>query len=551
MHTFEFCLTDGMQKVLPKRAPLPFSPATLYALCGETVSFQLAYRCENDTYDGDPCRFFPATESRLPTRIRQVGLVPVAYPCHGVYDDDYLVTDPGLLPDLLLPRTEEDPVQAVAGQWRSLWIDVEIAEVAEPGDYLVTMTATAPDGSLLYTADVTVRVSHAALLPQTLIHTEWFHTDCLADYYHVPVWSEEHWRIIDKFMASAARHGVNLLLTPVFTPPLDTAKGGARTTVQLADVTVVSEGVYTFDFTKLDRWIELCRKNGIFRLEIAHLFAQWGAAYAPRIVATVDGQTRSIFGWYTPAAGEDYQIFLAQFLPALKSCLASHDMLESAIFHISDEPEEAELMGYAAAKASVLPLLSGCRIMDALSSFRFYQEGVVEKPVVAVDQIAPFLESEVKGLWAYYCTAQAVDVPNRFIAMPSSRNRILGTLLYRHNIEGFLHWGFNFYNAKYSLFHIDPFRTTDACEAFPSGDPFLVYPGEDGEPLESIRGQVLKMALFDQRALATVEAALGRAAAETILMECTDCALSFTDYPRDAAFFQRLRRRIFEALEIN
>ena len=30
------------------------------------------------------------------------------------------------------------------------------------------------------------------------------------------------------------------------------------------------------------------------------------------------------------------------------------------------------------------------------------------------------------------------------------------------------------------------FEVTDACNAFPSGDPFLVYPGEDGHPEESI-----------------------------------------------------------------
>jgi len=33
-------------------------------------------------------------------------------------------------------------------------------------------------------------------------HTEWFHADCLADYYRVDVWSEEHWRIVENFIAT-------------------------------------------------------------------------------------------------------------------------------------------------------------------------------------------------------------------------------------------------------------------------------------------------------------------------------------------------------------
>ena len=37
---------------------------------------------------------------------------------------------------------------------------------------------------------------------------------------------------------------------------------------------------------------------------------------------------------------------------------------------------------------------------------------------------------------------------NRFIAMPSGRNRVGGFLLYKYGINGFLHWGFNFYYSQ-------------------------------------------------------------------------------------------------------
>lgn len=73
--------------------------------------------------------------------------------------------------------------------------------------------------------------------------------------------------------------------------------------------------------------------------------------------------------------------------------------------------------------------------------------------------------------------------------MPSARNRIMGVLMYLYRIEGFLHWGYNFYNSMFSIEHIDPFFDTHAGFAFPSGDPFLVYPGADGEPWSSIPGR--------------------------------------------------------------
>ena len=68
-----------------------------------------------------------------------------------------------------------------------------------------------------------------------------------------------------------------MLLTPIFTPPLDTAVGGERTTVQLIDIVQDADGSYKFDWSRLKRWCDLCLRNGIKYLEIPHLFTQWGA----------------------------------------------------------------------------------------------------------------------------------------------------------------------------------------------------------------------------------------------------------------------------------
>ena len=53
-----------------------------------------------------------------------------------------------------------------------------------------------------------------------------------------------------------------MLLTPVFTPPLDTEVGGERTTVQLVDI-ALQEGEWTFGFDKLEKWCGICQKYGI------------------------------------------------------------------------------------------------------------------------------------------------------------------------------------------------------------------------------------------------------------------------------------------------
>ena len=546
MTSYVFRLVDSLEKVLPDREPARWEGAALRGLAGETLSLQVAYGCENDDL-GESEHSFRLHIDRpenIAVTVRRVELVPCAYPCHGTWDDDYLDTRPGLYPDLLRPMEPGEPVKAVPGQWRALWLDFD----APAGRHSVTLRVEDTAGAILWSQGLTVEVMAQALPPQELIHTQWFHADCLADYYHVDVFSEEHWRIIDNFMAAAVRHGINMLLTPVFTPPLDTAKGGERTTVQLVGVQKRGDD-YAFDFSKLDRWMGLCEKNGIKYLEISHLFTQWGAICAPKVMGSVSGgPEEKLFGWHTPAVGGEYTRFLEQFLPALKEHLARAGWLDRTYFHISDEPHIEEAETYAAARATVKDLLAGCRVVDALSSYDVYKLGLVERPIVSVDHIGTFLQAGVPHLWAYYCTAQAVDTPNRFIAMPSARSRIMGVLMYYHGIEGFLHWGFNFYNSQCSVEHIDPFQVTDAGEAFPSGDPFLVYPAPDGTAWDSIRGMVIRQSLNDLRALKLLEGKIGRPAVRAMLEELAGGELTFTRYPLDSAFFETVRSRIYEQL---
>ena len=168
----------------------------------------------------------------------------------------------------------------------------------------------------------TLEVLNAQLPPQKLINTHWFHTDCLAVYYRIGVFSEEYWRIVGNFMKSAAEHGINMILTPLFTPPLDTMPGTERPTVQLVDVTR-KKGRYSFGFRKLERWIELAEKCGIRYFEISHLFTQWGAKFTPKIMAKVDGAEKRIFGWDVKSDSREYTEFLDAFLPELVAGNAS------------------------------------------------------------------------------------------------------------------------------------------------------------------------------------------------------------------------------------
>lgn len=520
------------------------------ALWGEVYAFQVAFR--------SPvlAKFLHVTvesELRPWITVRSVALSPSDMPTFADPDPGYSRTTPGLYPDLLLPP--EHGVHAVLRQWRSVWITVALPAREALGasgtdgaaSYGIAVKFADREGNALGEERFMLDIVPAELPAQKLIHTEWFHCDCIATQYGVEPLSEPHWRLIEGYVRNAVAHGVNMLLTPLFTPPLDTAVGGERPTVQLVGVEQVGAREYRFDFSLLERWIAMCKRAGVRYFEMSHLFTQWGAKHAPKIVARADGGMKRIFGWETDAGGEEYRAFLGQFLPALVDFIRAQGIGDQVYFHVSDEPHMEHLDSYRQASEILKEHLAGFKFLDALSDYEFYKLGLVDVPVPANDHIEPFLEQQVDPLWTYYCCSQGRDVSNRFFALPSARNRILGAQLYKFGIQGFLHWGFNFWYSQYSARPIDPFRVTDADCAFPSGDAFAVYPGEDG-PLDSIRWEVFREALQDLRALELLESLAGREKALEVLEEGLAEPLTFSRYPAAIDQVIGMRERINAAI---
>ena len=541
---WSFVTTDALEKVYTDGNPRPLNRDIPYSVfLGETASIQVAFRPPQDGTFRNPSRIRFEVAGGF-TRLYEVELVPCAMPAFPGHDDGYDRDIPGLYPDLLRPSTD-GLVQPLFGGWRAVWIDLRVDRPEDAGTHDITVRATTSDGSrLLFEDTVRIEVLGRTLPTLDIVNTHWFHCDGLSTYYGVPVFSEEHWRIVDNFIGSAAEMGATSLLTPTWTPPLDTQVGGVRPPVQLIDIDW-SDGEYLFDFDKLGRWLRLCEEHGLATVEIAHFFTQWGAEKTPAIYVRENGGTVRRFGWDVGATDPSYRALLEQLVPRLRDYLAEH-WSGGVIFHISDEPHgDKALNTYRAARDVVIDLLAGCTVVDALSDFDFYRSGVVPVPVVATDAVTPFLEAEVKDLWVYYCVSQNRNVANRFITLPSSRNRVLGHQLFAFDVRGFLHWGFNFYNSYLSLWPLDPFRDTCGGGAFPGGDPFIVYPGEDGQPWPSIRFKVLAAAFADHRAMQAARDVAGRDAVMRLIdTDGTGGKLAFDAFSYDPDHYRRVREEI-------
>ena len=526
----------------------PFRKFSL--LKGERISFQLVTQYAKEEGDGkfmERKLYTPRVSGALAkyVTLREVRNVGVEFPTlPDLADDNYEKFTPGLYPDVLEPLHHGGKVNARTLFPGAVWVDVTVPEDAEElGESEIKIELINDGGECEGAESITLDLIDAILPEQKLILTQWFHCDALAHYYDVDVWSEKHWKIIENFTRVAVKNGINMLLTPVFTPPLDTPIGGERLTTQLIGVTVDS-GKYTFNFDLLDRWVEMCDRVGIKYFEISHLFTQWGAKHAPKVMATVDGEYKKIFGWQTDALSEEYVTFLRQFLSEFIGHMKKNGNDKRCYFHISDEPVKEQIESYCKAKRLVEDLLDGYVTMDALSHYEFFEQGIVSTPISNINSIANFIDKGIPNLWGYYCCGECSRVSNRLIAMPSARNRSIGMQLYKYALTGFLQWGYNFYANQNSEDTVDPFINISGDNWVPAGDTLSVYPGFRGTALESLRIVVFHDALQDIRAMQLCESLYSKEEVVRAIEDIFGQTLTFYTCAREEATILKIRDKI-------
>lgn len=533
-------LLSSLIKVFKDTEPNCTEFSFFNTLKGEEFSFQLSVMAENESETDISVSLDSPLKDKISTFM--VRNIPTEKTGYDHSDDFHYDMERKEFPDLLEPT--DGKVRLPVGEYHSVWFTVA-PQTEKSGVFPINITVSAGDTVIEKT--FTLTVIDATLPEQELLFTNWFHNDCLCNYYGVEIFSDEYWHIAENYIKNAVDHGVNMLLTPVFTPPLDTEVGGERPTVQLVGVKK-DNGVYSFDFTNFEKYVALCLKCGIKAFEISHFFTQWGAEHAPKIMATVDGEEKCIFGWETEAAGDEYKEFLTCFAEPFRKETEKLGIKDICWVHVSDEPNHEQIENYKKAADIVKALFPDFNSLDALSDIEFYKNGLIKTPVCGEGE-ADVFRAEVDNFWTYYCCGQVNHyLPNRLFAMPSLRNRILGILLYKYDAQGFLHWGHNFWNTQYSKKAINPYEITDAGQAFPSGDSFVVYPAEDGKPLNSLRHLVFHDGFQDMRALRLLESLTSREYVLNFIEKDLYVPLTFRTYPHEANWLLGLRYLINEEI---
>ena len=157
-------LLSSLSKVFADEELMDPAVAKGSCLRGEVFSFQLAYRSPVSV-KGIEIEVESSLQRYIDVRV--VGLVPAEF-LGAHFDDDVLLTTPGLYPDPLYGL--ESGIDAFPRQWRALWVRVRVPPRRVQGQHPIVIRLY-HGGQLLGSERFVLEVVPKALPQQRLIHT--------------------------------------------------------------------------------------------------------------------------------------------------------------------------------------------------------------------------------------------------------------------------------------------------------------------------------------------------------------------------------------------
>ena len=172
-------------------------------------------------------------------------------------------------------------------------------------------------------------------------------------------------------------------------------------------------------------------------------------------------------------------------------------------------------------------------------------------------------------IWLYVCCGPTPPFANFFIDQPAIDHRILFWQAWQRHATGFLYWRVNYWHGMLPLepgqalwpeVEWDNEKLATYTEFKVNGDGWLIYPGEDFEPLSSIRMECVRDGIEDYEYLWLLRDLIDRVRAdgrqdrrvveaERLLTVGGELSESFTSFTKDPQQIAQRRLQIAQAIE--
>ena len=364
-----------------------------------------------------------------------------------------------------------------------LW---ELKRSVKPGTHRQTFRIQASGDTQSLRASLTVHPAHLSSRSRLKV-TNWFRLDrAINPYPSVSLWSEAHWQMVKDGLHLLYRGGQNTILVPF-------ADNGGN----LVDVTRRDGHIYRFDFSRMDRFVELARSIGYRNFEGGHVALKKDKDH-PDLQIRIPKPGGMHHGPLMPAETASARRYLSQFFTALRDHLAERGWLRNWFQHVGDEPFRPVAESYCRTCDFIRSVWPDVTLTDAASTHAAAM--ALDIPTPEIDYLEPFqdfyrrLAKGGKAFWLYVCCCPIGRWPNRFLDFHLNKGGLLPWFCFHYGASGFLHWGANQWGEDRDVYRDPGFQ----------GDGFILYPGAWG-PIPSLRWLALRIGIEDHALLRDLE----------------------------------------------
>lgn len=415
----------------------------------------------------------------------------------------------------------------------AMWVEVLVPADADPGEYSVKVKLYSSDyhsDESLVAEEVLPLKVFGYTLPEhkdIQFHLDlWQHNSNIARKHDVPLWSNEHFAVIKKYVDSLAALGQKSITVCASEIPW----GGQDSCVNnrfignlyeysMIGIEKEADGSFKYDYSKMQKYIDMCTEAGFSGdIEVIGIVNVWLSknmgttsfcedypeAIRLRYLDKADGCLK-----YMRNADE-----IRDYIKSLEKYFIDTKQI-NRVRIAADEPGDIEK--YRASVSEVRKLTPAFRFKTAINHAEF-----VEEFGEYIDDYAPYIRctsveyerlmkyrAEKTGkrfLW-YVCCGNSH--PNTFIRSPLEESRVIGLMTSAIKFEGFLRW-------NYTVWPDDP-RNEIRYGAFEAGDTNFVYPAYNGDVLLSLRYKNLQRGIMDFELAEAIRLEKGDGVADSLI----------------------------------
>lgn len=391
---------------------------------------------------------------------------------------------------------------------RSVWLEFDVPAGTEPGIYkagvnlyLGSMFADEIKIGFL-TADIEVVGCELANNRENKFHLDlWQHCSNIARRHETAVWSDEHFEVLEKYVRSLGELGQKAVTLIVSEIPW--AGQGCyreqRTGANLFEYSVIpvyknTDGSFGYDYSKMQRYIDLCARYGIDReIELFGLANIWGGDESGFKKPAPD-YPDDIRLRYLDISDHSYKYMkksteIDAYITALEQYFITTGQIDRVRL-AADEPGDAQ--AYLRSLSHIKSIAPSFKFKAAINHAEFisgFGQDVFDFVPSAGSMCAEYDKiSEYKKIMAgkrflwYVCCGP--EYPNTFLKSRLTESYFIGVLTSYAGFDGFLRW-------NYTVWNDDP-RKDIRYGSWNAGDTNFVYPSPGGFPLLTLRYKALK-----------------------------------------------------------